>query len=95
MFAQFLAAGDHNNLVRLRATEYLALTDQQNPEKNMLEILAAAKSKTEANLILNTVTLLMDAKGYSFDLRKLKFNSKWLTEGDALVMRRLEYLLAK
>lgn len=94
-FSQMLAVMDSNNLVRLRATEFLALTGRQDPERNMLQILEAAKTKTEANLILNTVTLLMDAKGYSFDLRRLKFNSKWLTEGDALVMRRLEYLLAK
>lgn len=93
--AKFLAVADENNLVRLRATEFLALTDEQDPEKNILQILEAAKTKTEANLILNTVTLLMDAKAYSFDLRRLKFNAKWLTEGDALVMRRLEYLLDK
>ncbi|MEM6802237.1 MAG: sulfatase [Bacteroidota bacterium] len=84
---------DVENLVKLRASEFHAMLSPYRNNSAMENILKSAKTETEANLILNTLVLLRDAYGYEFDLSSLKFNAKWLTEGDALVMRRLEYLL--
>ena len=82
--ARKLAKKDPDNLVRVRAAEFLALIGNREPQKVILKALSQAKSRTEANLILNTLVLLRDAKGYEFSLNKEMFDPAWLEEGPAL-----------
>jgi len=63
--AKQIAKNDDNLLVRTRAAEFLALTDQEDPRPVIMDVLRKEKNPIEANLILNTVVLLHD------------FDSKW------------------
>lgn len=91
--AKKIAKKDEANLVKARAAEFLGLNKVQDPESVIVSALKKANSRTEANLILNSLVLLQDAKGYSFTLSKDMFPPDWLSKRPALVMRRLEYLL--
>ena len=64
-------------------------------DKNILKILLEnTSSETEANLILNTISLI---KGYQpeikFNFSKKIFPDEWHDEPNDLVNRRLEYLM--
>ena len=51
-----------------------------------------SKTEVEANLILNTVTLLKDAKpGYDFEFNPEWFPAPWRKEERSNVNRRLGY----
>lgn len=85
---------DEVNLVRIRAVEYLML-NKISFDKNILKILLEnTSSETEANLILNTISLI---KGYQpeikFNFSKEIFPVEWHDEPNDLVNRRLEYLM--
>src|SRR5690606_14481483 len=58
--ARRLATSDEENLVRVRAAEFLGLIGVDDPRPVMQRAVADADSPTEANLILNTATLLQD-----------------------------------
>lgn len=91
--ANQLALNDAENLVRTRAIEFLALEKQIQPEQLMVDILKQAKSKTEANLILNTVAMLKEKKlGYRFSFSKDLIDSSWVKNPRDLVSRRLEFI---
>ena len=91
--AKIMAQKDSENLVRVRAAEFLAFTKQQAPQTVLLECLKAAKSHTEANLILNTVVLLQDSNtAYTFEIKADLFPKEWIDRKNSLVFRRLEYL---
>lgn len=91
--ARKMTQKDKVSLVRVRAAEFLGLNKEEDPAPVIENALKNASSRTEANLILNSLVLLQDAKGYTFSLSKDMFPSDWLDKGPALVMRRLEYLL--
>ncbi|MEX1040700.1 MAG: sulfatase-like hydrolase/transferase [Pirellulaceae bacterium] len=60
-----LAEEDSERLVRVRAAEFLGLTQSGDPAAILRKALREAETATEANLILNTVVLLRDGKpGY-------------------------------
>ena len=85
---------DEVNLVRIRAVEYLML-NKISFDKNILKfLLENTSSETEANLILNTISLI---KGYQpeikFNFSKEIFPVEWHDEPNDLVNRRLEYLM--
>ena len=88
--AKELAAHDEENLVRMRAAEFLALVGGEDSSNTILECLAKARHGVEANLILNTIVLLQDGP------QQLKFPvSKDYTTGKpgmSEVQRRLLYL---
>ncbi|MDG2125476.1 MAG: sulfatase-like hydrolase/transferase, partial [Verrucomicrobiales bacterium] len=88
--AKKIAATDPAPLVRTRAAEFLAITKQADPQTTIATALAAAKSPTEANLILNTATLLHDAHDIRFELTgaDTRFSDRYI---DA----RLAYLSAE
>lgn len=90
--ARQLAAADSENLVRLRAAEFLALTGVADPAPVIVETLKNARTPVEANLILNTVALLEFVKPeYQITLKKDYFKPAWLEDKGAQFLRRLEY----
>ena len=86
-------ATEQDNLVKMRLIEFMALNKGKNMGPRLISCLKNAESVTEANLILNTVTLLQD-------LGKIKkgpiptdiFPSEWVENERSLVSRRLGYL---
>jgi hypothetical protein len=88
-------SGEEENLVRVRAAEFLALTRTADPQTVILDCLQRAGTVTEANLILNTVVLLTDSQpGYTFDLSPVIKTAGWLPERRPrdYVADRLDYL---
>ena len=92
--AKRIVQDDEENLVRLRAAEFLALTIQQRPQRAVLDALSRSTSAVEANLVMNTLVLLRDGKpGYKFDVPtdKLDFPKLGMPE----LERRILYLTDK
>ena len=92
--AKDLARNDEENLVRVRAAEFLALVDAPDSRELATEVITQslknARHGVEANLILNTVVLLRDGpQNYQFDVPEDFKTSK---PGVAEVDRRLLYL---
>lgn len=91
--ARELASSDEENLVRMRAAEFLGLAQAENPVSRLTDCLKMAKTHAEANLILNSIVLLQDIdQGYVFELEEEMVNPKWLQEKNSLVRERLNYL---
>ncbi len=89
-----LATTDPENLVRVRAAEFLALHAGIDPTAVMKKAIADAETATEANLILNTVVLLQDGQpGYEFSFKRSDF--KHLKGNRGELDRRVEYLTGK
>ena len=90
--AKELSHSDEDNLVRVRAAEFLALVGAADPQKTIYQALKNAQTEVEANLILNTVTLLKDGEpGYEFDIDPEWFDPEWRVEERSNVNRRLGY----
>ncbi len=90
--AKALANGDSYNLVRARAAEFLALIGAADPRETLYDTLRNAKDEVEANLILNTVTLLHEGKpGYEFEIGPELFPESWREDDRGNVSRRLRY----
>ena len=86
-----LADSDPERLVRVRAAEYLGLTEAADPKPVLMQSLRDVENPTEANFILNTIALLTDAKGVEFDLSEFE-SAVWAEDKKALANRRLDYL---
>ncbi len=87
-----LAQSDGDNLVRVRAAEFLALIEASDPQEIIYQALKDAQTEVEANLILNTVTLLKDGEpGYAFDIDQEWFDEEWRVGERSNVNRRLGY----
>jgi len=93
--AQSLAASDPENLVRVRAAEFLGLIGKADPRPVVMDALARADSPLDAGLILNTLVLLRDGKpGYAFELtRDTPIGGNTDAPGKAIIKSRLEYLV--
>lgn len=90
--AKNLVKNDANNLVRVRAAEFLALIGAVKPQKAIYLSLKNAESEVEANLILNTVALLQDGQpGYEFNINLGIFPKQWRSNVRGNVSRRLAY----
>ena len=90
--AKNLVKNDADNLVRVRAAEFLALIGAVKPQKAIYLSLKNAESEVEANLILNTVTLLQDGQpGYKFNINPGIFPKEWRSNLRGNVSRRLAY----
>jgi uncharacterized sulfatase len=79
---------DEDDLVRLRATEFLAIIGHTDPQSTIYDILASNPSGTVATITLNTVVFLRDHHRYEFRLDSSKIKGSH----EPLVQRRLEYL---
>ncbi len=85
---------DEVNLVRIRAVEYLMLNKISFDQKKIKILLENSSSETEANLILNTISLIKEYQpAIKFNFSKDIFPSEWYDEPNDLVNRRLEYLM--
>jgi len=90
--AKNLVKNDADNLVRVRAAEFLALIGAVKPQEAIYLSLKNAESEVEANLILNTVTLLQDGQpGYEFNINPDIFPKEWRSNVRGNVSRRLAY----
>ena len=89
--AKELAKSDSDNLVRIKAAEFLGLIGAADPQDVFLDALRRSQSGIEAGLILNSVTLLRDGlPGYDFKITTDDF-APAIRKNDT-VARRLEYL---
>ena len=87
-----IAEADANQLVRVRAAEFLGLTGQAGSEAILIDCVNKASTAIEVGLMLNSVVLLDDhAETKPFDLTKIK-QTKSIMKND-LVRHRLDYLL--
>ena len=91
--AKQLAENDTENLVRMRAIEFLALNKQDINIDNLLQIIRSAKTKTEANLILNSVAL-MKTQNPEFEIAipRTYFDEAWIKKENDLVSRRIDFI---
>lgn len=85
---------DTENLVRIRAWEYLALHTDILDNDTIVAILKNARSETEANLMLNSLALIKHFKPQTkFDFTKEIFSPEWYDQPNDLVNRRMDYLM--
>jgi len=88
-----MAQEDKENLVRLRAVEFLGLYDQKVPEKLIVNIVKNAKSEVETNLVLNSIALLKMVKpDFSTTLPKRMFSKEWVDQEGDLVNERIGFI---
>ena len=66
--ANDIAQSDEENLVRLRAIEFLALIGRENPSQLLPALLISAANEVEATIILNTAVLLRDFTEYDIQI---------------------------
>lgn len=91
--ARRLSAEDPERLVRVRAAEFLALIRMDDPHPVIARALQEVASPVEANLILNTVVMLLDSPaGYTGKIQADWFPAEWLTHVRNQFLLRLEYL---
>lgn len=91
--AQSIAENDPEPLVRMRAAEFLGLAARIDPMPVLSEIFYRAKEVTTANLILNTVTLLLESNDdWKFEVKRQEVPADWIDKPNDLVNRRLEYI---
>lgn len=89
--AKQLAQNDSENIVRVRAAEFLGLLGKKDPVDVMTNALYNTEELAEAVLILNSIVLMVDgAPGYTFNL-KAENIAQTLKE-DEKVNERLKYL---
>ena len=88
-----LLQNDNENLVRIRAAEYLML-NQISFDRNILKtLLENADSETEANLMLNTLGLIKEYEpNIKFNFSKEIFPTQWYDKPNDLVNKRSELL---
>jgi len=84
---------DKENLVRLRAVEFLILQNQKVSTDLILEILENSKSETETNLILNSIALLKTVKSdFNISIPIKMIPLEWYDQDGDLVNRRLDFI---
>ena len=87
-----LATSDKFPLVRMRAAEFLGLAGETDPMPVLSEILVQVDDPIEANLVMNSITLLRDGKpSYEFTFPDVK-SAGWMRERKAEAQSRMKYL---
>ena len=85
---------DEENLVKIRAAEYLMLNQISIDKKQLEKLLKNSKSETEANLMLNSLSLVKAIEpNIKFNFSKEIFPSEWLDNKNDLVNIRMNYLI--
>ena len=93
MDAQQMATKDSENLVRMRAAEFLGLTEKLDPTAHLISCLKASKTEAEAALVLNTITLMKDLQIIKQpNIQAGVYDSDWAKDEKSNVSRRLWYL---
>ena len=80
------------NLVRLRAAEFLGLVQAENPAPYLIEALQTDNNEMEAMIILNTIVLLQDFHGYQIEVSSDIFPAQWQSNGQSNLTLRLDHL---
>lgn len=80
---------DENRLVRVKAAEFLAVVEQEDPRATLIEALNTTTNSVEALIILNTAVFLQDHNKISFPLDPKSLDMK---VDDGEVYRRTAYL---
>ncbi len=84
---------DKENLVRIRAVEFLILNNQDVSSDLILEIIKNSKSETETNLILNSIALLKTTRpDFEINIPKTMFPPNWHDKPGDLVNRRVDFI---
>lgn len=100
----FAGSKTENNLVRMRAAEFLGLSGAGDPRQVLMELIRHPESYADACLMMNTIVLLHDTAGGSeFDLKGVSFPDDWMTAlpfpggrlEPSILAERLEYLTAQ
>ncbi|MCH6255111.1 sulfatase [Puniceicoccaceae bacterium K14] len=91
--AKAIAGEDSENLVRIRAAEFLGLAKQQDPREVIIDCIKKSDTLVEASLVLNTAAMLQDSNfGYDFGISRDMFPEEWLENEQSNVLQRLRYL---
>lgn len=91
--AQKLATSDTENLVRMRAAEFLGIIGDGNSVSLLTEILKNSSTAPEALLILNTMTALHDGPhAYRFPNARQAIGNRFKKGIGPLIKDRLSYL---
>jgi arylsulfatase A-like enzyme len=90
--AKRIAADDQEPLVRVRAAEFLAIAGAVDPRPVIEQALRDSKSRLEVLLMLNSVVLLQDGYGYTFQIDRHWFGDAEKSNKEDDVERRLLYL---
>ena len=87
---------DPENLVRMRAAEFMLLNNLEISDSKINSLLKKSNSEAETNLMLNTLANIKTSNpNYKLNLNKRVFPENWLPplrEENALVNRRMNYL---
>jgi len=90
--ARRMATEDGENLVRLRAAEFLGLVQAENPAPYLIDALRAANNEMEAVIILNTIVLLQDFHGHQIEVSSDIFPSQWQSNRQSNLTLRLDHI---
>ncbi len=85
-----MAKSDAELINRVRAAEFMGITETGEPQHTIYESLYESKDAIEALLMLNSVVLLQDGYDYSFHIDAEKLSD--IVKNDKQVIRRLAYL---
>ncbi len=87
---------DPENLVRMRAAEFMLLNNLEISDSKINSLLKKSNSEAKTNLMLNTLANIKTSNpNYKLNLNKRVFPENWLPplrEENALVNRRMNYL---
>ncbi len=91
--ARKLAKSDPDNLVRMRAAEFLGLIREEDPRPVLIDCLKNAENEEEGAFILNSITLLHDLNpGYKFTMDRSWVPEEWFEKDRSNLIWRYEYL---
>lgn len=93
----FIFENDPENLVRMRAAEFMLLNNLKISKSEINSLLKSSNYEAEANLMLNTLANIKTKNSdYILELSKEVFPENWLPpirNENALVNRRMNYLI--
>jgi arylsulfatase A-like enzyme len=92
---KMMSVEDSENLVRVRAAEYIGLTGAGDPVAPLVACFKAASNTAEILLILNTMTVLQDVEGYHFGVSEEMLSKQIRREKGNDVRNRIAYLSAE
>lgn len=78
---------DPDDMVRVRAAEFLAIVRQADPRPTLYDVLATNASNAAAAITMNTLVFLRDHHQYDFEVSAIKVKAN-----EPLVQQRLQYL---
>jgi arylsulfatase A-like enzyme len=91
--AKMISQNDPEGPNRMRAVEFLVLSNQKVDVPLIIDIVKNAGSETECNLMMNTVALLKSVRNdFEIQIPRSYFDPTWQDKANDLVNRRLEFI---